>query len=115
MVGKNEESENQTKVSSRRNFFSYMKQIVAGASVAGVTLELLHSKDAASGMKSTNPQAIPCDGCQITNCGFSLDCSESGYDATYYVMTYTITSGIAPQCRDDGYVICVTSCNYNPC
>jgi hypothetical protein len=110
-------SKNQTKVASRRKFFSYMKQIATGAAVAGVSLGFLNPKDvfAASSPKSVNPQAIPCDGCQVNSCGFNMACWTASSYPTYYLMEYTITTGNVPHCSEYNYAICVTNCNYNPC
>jgi hypothetical protein len=119
MISKNEDSKNQTKISSRRNFFSYMKQIAAGASVAGVSLGLLNPKDvfAASTPTSTptsmNPQAIPCDGCQVTSCRFNWGCWLQ-YDI-WNLQQYTVTTGTAPHCITHSYSVCTDSCSVNPC
>jgi hypothetical protein len=110
-------SKNQTKVASRRKFFSYMKQIATGASVAGVSLGFLNPKDvfAASSPKSVNPQAIPCDGCQVNSCGFEWGCWLGSTNFTYNLMTYTLTAGDVPNCTSHQYSICVNSCSYSPC
>lgn len=97
---------------SRRGFFTWIRQVTAGASVAGVGLSTLtpHALAATHIQKSIAgiSRCVNCDGCQNPEC-HDIEC-QSG--STIYPVTCVKTqiSGCAPNCHENDAVYCGSSC-----
>lgn len=94
---------------SRRRFFNWVGQVVAGVSLAGIGIGLTSPAYA----KSVEPECTQfCNYCKVTSCQLNANCVHQGHGS--YFITYNYQSGCQPNCTNQTGSGCWINCNCPP-
>ena len=95
--------------SSRRGFFKWIGQAVAGASLAGMGISALNPLNVQAA--NAQPNCTQCDGCSVISCAVNGSCRTQGY--LYLVTYYAYYGCVNPgdKCPYSKMALCANSCS----
>lgn len=115
-----------SQITSRRGIFKWMGQIAAGASIAGIGLNIANpltaqaeSNQPTIGYRADKygnpdqPNCIPCSGCSVVSCAPNGNCRAGNQQAPILVHYHQYYGCIAPggTCPYNNLYMCASTCS----